>query len=741
MSTGNLAPTLFVAALGVVSFAPFFFGGRVLAPLDIVSEMYQPWRGSGEIPRVHNHFVTDTVTNFLPYRLMSHESLRQDGYVGWNPFIFGGTAQHANTMLISHEATQWLHRWLEFWPAWVLGRFLQFLLAGIGMGVFLASRGYGPGISAFGGTAYMLNQQFVAWIYFNQVVAAFCWMPWMLWALFRAREGETRAVAWAVLFLGLALLGATLQQAAFLVAVLGSLWFGWVLEQKNATPSWRRVTWLIFLAGMGGACLAAFTLEPSIQAFLENSQAGHHRGQFFYENGLGQPIFNLLASPLTAYPFLLGSVQSLDLWKLFKLEAFSIGFFGTLPMILAIIGLFSKKVPLSAKILVLVGFLVPLTPLVGYVYHRFNVIWILGGCWSACAWLAKAEEENLKQLFSRFRIPLALLGCLWLLASACLMLARGSLEPWLQEKVLGMASSSNFGFFSAWIQERASRMIDYLCIWNPWQILGLAGLILSLWGLGQIRSRSPIALLAALGVALQLSVFWWQWTTWSLPVLPYGTTPLERLLQAEVGEGGRLALDTSSRSEQFLPLNTLMPSKIPVTNGYDAMHPHGMRSPSGRTWDFPGTTHYLGSVSAPYPGTWEQIWKERDWALWRNPRPIAGNLFLKPGPRSEPLPPSAIRRPTLNTLEVVLPPGTIGVEIFSNWHRNWFWQKAGDKEWRKAGIGPGRNLEIQLPEAVAKETVVGLRYQPRLPQWVAWISAITLTVVLGWAYFGLPRPT
>ena len=39
---------------------------------------------------VHNHFVTDVVLQHIPYRMVMHESLRQDGYIGWNPFVFGG---------------------------------------------------------------------------------------------------------------------------------------------------------------------------------------------------------------------------------------------------------------------------------------------------------------------------------------------------------------------------------------------------------------------------------------------------------------------------------------------------------------------------------------------------------------------------------------------------------------------------------------------------------------------------
>lgn len=727
---------LFLLVVLAPLFSPWIFSGRVLAPLDILTELYQPWRANKGTPEVHNHFVTDAVTQYLPYRLLFHDAIRAEGGVGWNPLIFGGTAQHANTMLVCHEVTLQLHRFLDFWTAWNLGRWLQFLVAGTGMLVFLQSRKAGLGSAVFGATAFMLNHQFVAWIYFNQIVAAFCWVPWILWALFHAREGSPRFGALAATGIGLGLLGATLQQAAFLAAVLACLGLGWWWEDRHHPCRWIRTIALLFAAGLVGAGLAAFALEPNITAFWENAQAGHHRGQLGYDYGFPQPWLNLLVSPFTGYPFLFGSVQTLDLWKLFRLDLFFIGFFGTLPMGIAWVALFSRKVPLAAKAMMVCGVVIPLTPLVGYLYHRFNVVWIVGGCWAAGAWLAATDDARIRQWQLRWRGPLVAFVGVWMLVSLCLVVGRGWLEPWLQSKVLSFSSTGAFGHFTGWMQDRAARLIGYLCIWNPWQLVGLAGLLLSFWGLAWIRKSSPAALVAALGVALQLSVFWWQWTTWSQPRLPYGQTPLEQLLKHEVGTTGRLAMDPPSRGEIWLPPNTLMPAGVAITGGYDAMHPNGMRSPTGFAWDFPGTTHFLGKISGPIPKGWELVWQDGRRGLWRNPSPVGGRVYGDDLFSPALLPLENLTRPTANTLRVRLPAGASGAELFSNWRRGWFWRPQGETAWQPAELGENRTIKLYLPKPLGNEAAIELRYDPSPPSWAVVISAISLGVIFLWGFRG-----
>ena len=730
---------LLILALAVVMFSPWFVVGKALAPLDIVDQLFLPWRGSQIHPTVHNHFVTDAVLHYIPYRMLAEQALEQDGYVGWNPLLFGGTAQHSNTMLINQDWSVLIHDFLPFWSAWTLGRLGQFLLAGLGMLLFLSGRGCAPGVALFGAVGYMLNQQFVAWIYFNQVVAPFCWLPFVLWAVYLALDRSHRYLAAAAFFLALSLLGATLQQMAFVLATLFCVYLGILVDRRNDSI-FRKTTATFAIFGILGAGLVAFMLEPSIHAYFENERTGHGRGGMCYEAGVLQPVLHALASPLTAFPSLLGSTGTLDLWKVFKFDLFYVGFFGTIPMVLACLALFSRNVPSSAKLLMLAGVLVPLSPLVGFLYHRFNVLWILGGCWACCAWLSAAAPNTLRRTSAWLGGFLSLGALIWTLASFGIVIWRESLDAALQTKVLAASSSSVFGIFQDWMRSRAVGLLDYLCIWNPWQLMMLGGAAISTWGLTRLQpARGVWQFAAAAGVALQLNFFWWQWTTWSKPELVYEQPELASFLKQEVGTNGRLAVAPAPWAEAMFPPNMLMPSGVAITGGYDAIQPFGMKSLSGELWDFPGATHILGKVEDDSPKDWLELWNDGTWRVLRNP--VQGVGVITTSVEVIPLQREMFARPTLNTMTAAVPAGATKLTLYSNWHRGWKWRDPGSGEWKPVGKSDIRSVEVAFEQPLSADNVIQFRYLPSAPKWVMVITLLSMLGIVVVAFPGSRRVT
>lgn len=135
-----LAATLLLLTLIAVLFFPALFQGKLLAPLDITTCLLPPWGDSEHGPKPHNQSPSDAVSQYLPYRIFAEKSLREDGYVGWNPYEMGGYSLAANTMALPGSWPVQLHRWLPFKDAWNLGIITEFLIAGAGMLVFLRSR-------------------------------------------------------------------------------------------------------------------------------------------------------------------------------------------------------------------------------------------------------------------------------------------------------------------------------------------------------------------------------------------------------------------------------------------------------------------------------------------------------------------------------------------------------------------------------------------------------------------------
>lgn len=697
------------------------------------------------VPEVHNHFVSDAVTQYLPYALFAHASYRSEGWVGWNPLIFGGVAQHANTMSLPYEGFQQLHRFLDFWPAWHLSKLGQFFLAGLGMLVFLRSRKCDPGPALLGAAAYMLNTQFVVWIYHDWALASFCWIPWLLWSLHLAVGVNLAFLIPSALFLVLSLLGGTLQHAAFVALVLFCLWAGWLWESKGQGVMGARRTLLLVAAGLAGAGLALPMLEPCIYAYLENLQAGHTRGGLGYSGGYGQPILNFLALPLTPMPTLMGSPTNLDLWKIFKSDVFNVAAFGALPVMLAFLGLFSRRVPASARLLMWVGLLIPLTPLVGPLYHRVQLLWIFGGCWAAAAWIQQTPPDQLRQLASRLWAWLAGFSGVWLLVSLVLFGLRTYLEPLAQEKIAPSLSAGQFGVFHAWASQRIHNFFDYMLIWNSAHLLVLAGVGLCLWGLPRIlHPRGPCWMAAAAGVFLQALVFWGQWVSWSETKEDVYQRPAwVEVLQREVGPNGRLAQEAGGFAQVPFGPNTLQPSGVPVAGGYESIHPHGLRNPGKRAWEFPGTTHYLGNSDQEGPEGWRRLRSENGWSLWKNPQPDLGTIYFAGG-TTKTIGEDALERPSWNRISVRLPAGSKSMDLFSNWNRGWEW--SGDPGGAWAPTQPSRQggMRLQFDAPLSQERKIALRYNPAPPVWTLWVrafSALGLVAVVGVGIWAKPRPS
>jgi hypothetical protein len=596
----------------------------------------------------------------------------------------------------------------------------------------------------------MLNTEFVGWIYHQWALAGFCWMPWFLWALHRAREGSRRDTAFAAVFLGLALSGSTLQHMAFIAIAGGCVWAGWLLERgppedagdrehpalsRNPVRHWRD-TGIVMTAGLLGVGMAAFVLEPTIAGYLENIRAGHEREGLGYSHGLLQPLVMLLAWPLTLYPFVLGSVQTVDLTKAFLPDGLAFAFFGTMPAVLALVGLFSPRVPLAAKLLMAAGLILPLTPLGGVLYQRVSLLWILGGCWAAGVWVSAADTNTLKVVSSWCWRVLTLAVVVWGLASIVLFAFREPIQAMLVARAQSAAATSQFAMFPEWVEARAAGLLDYLVLWNPWQLSALAGLLLSVWGLIRCREVSFWPGLAfAAGVALQLSVYWAQWTTWSVERDAHVQPELARILQAEVGRSGRLAQGDGSPAEILFPPNTLVPSGVAVTGGYDSIHPQAMRNPTGKPWAFRGTTHYLGRLDGEHPEGWPQVWSDGRWALWRDPRPTPGTVVSDAG-SPVPLEPGDLKWNTLNTMQVSVPPGAQRLEIFSNWHRGWKWRADGNVKWMDSSAGPAGGIEVGFDGPGDSGRTVLLQFDPSPPDWAMVVTGLSLMVALARALPG-----
>ncbi|MBJ7424670.1 MAG: hypothetical protein JHD23_09280 [Akkermansiaceae bacterium] len=637
----SFLPPLVCLFVVLAWFSPWWIGGKNLAPLDLQSLMMSPWREGNETHFAKNHIVSDAVDQYLVYRMVAAESYAKEGWLGWSSLTYGGTAQYANTMALYYDWTMQLHRWFGFWTAWHLGLMGQVMLAVIGMYLFLRGRSISGLWAACGGLAYAANSQFVTWIYHRWALSSFCWVPWILWAIDGYRRGNRNYWAAVPVFIGMAFLGGTLQHAAIVALAVAAMWLEESILQysKSKPASQLRRLGHYAVWGLLGAGLAGMMFIPCTDAFLTSNRLGLHTGmnanaeKGIYPHGWLQPLFNLAAYPFQVFPSLLGRCNSIDLLKIFKSELFYIAYFGSLPVLIAFLAPWRKESPLLARLLIVFGLLLPLTPLVRTLYQRLFMLFILGGILAFAHFM---ENANRQRRLAVFRVTgwLVALGVTAWTSLSLLLYFKSDLLTQLRAKIIIEGKGSSFGYFGEWISQRTDHFLADLFIWSPQQLLPLLLFGASLAGLRwtaseNTRWRNKGAWIVALAIIGEVTLFGSRWIVWSDPhqYALFPATPESEVLKSKVGHEGRVTTlmhpNAHMARTPFIP-NTLSAYGIAADNGYDSIIPNGMLLPG----EFSGDADKLGRLGVSHLITWpsnpkvsldwKPVWKSSSMVLYEN---------------------------------------------------------------------------------------------------------------------------
>ena len=745
-----LAHLVFLTLL-LACFSPVWLGGKLLAPMDIQSQMYLPWRGNITVPTVHNHFASDAITQYIPYRWFAHQSLREDGYVGWNNLNYCGTPQYSNTMTTSFDWTVQLHRWLNFWDAWHLGLFLQFLIAGAGMMVFLRSQGLSPLAGLVGAICYSLNFQFVSWIYHRWALGSFCWMPLVLWALAPLLCVEwNRPRAWraiplrtflAPLLLCVAFFGGTLQHAVFVITAVVCLGLAAVIQSGPYPKAWARSLSVFAVIGLLGVGLAWIMFGPCIASFQVNQEATSRAQGFGYPGGILQPLFNIVVYPFYAFPWPLGAPNTLDLWKFFKTDLFNLPFIGFLPAVLALAAAFSKRVPLAPKLLMAAGYLVPLTPLVAPLYHRIYLVGILGAVWAFCVFLDGVERAEVR-LWSRWLTILFGVGSLvWIGVGAVVIAMNASIGTKLSEVIEKTVPAINFNVFPQWYLSRGTAFLESFPPWSaammfPWMLALVGCSLLLVFAYGRRLSRSALLVTVAVLATAELTLLASRWVTFSpresSPVaLDPGSPNLYPTSQIiddlrQAGPGVRLYTDPSIPLSVPFPPNTLSTFSIATLRGYDSIADKMMNGVGAPAVDSPrldelAVTHALVEHSLT-DSRWQFVASDGGQSLYlfSKRRP----MYLPEGDVSGNV---KVLVSTQNHRTLEIPSGAHTLRVSENWHEGWRYRQLGG-EWQVPVGNPDLSMRFSLDTQLSY--IVEMEFDPRQGDATALISAGSLIVLV-----------
>lgn len=415
----------------VVFFWKFFLNGLLPIPSDTIVGMYHPWRDviwddfTNGVP-FKNFLITDPVRQQLPWRRLAINAFTSGQLPGWNPYTHTGQPLLANFQTAAFYPLNLIFLILPFNFGWSLLIFLQPLLAGIFMYLYLRHLKLSFWAGLMGAISFVFSGFFIAWLQWGTILHVALWLPLVLLSIDKiiGGIGEKRQVrAWAlVLLLALvfSFLAGHLQTWFYLVIVaLAYLLCG----LRKAGDEKRRKSLVVFgVVFLLMAVITAVQWLPTLQLIKLSA-----RGVDLDWQSPGwfipwQHLVQFLA------PDFFGNPTTLNYWGEWNYGEF-VGYIGVMPLILAALGLMGKAgrkrlvVFLGLMMLLAFGFALP-TPWAKLPYQLkipflstsqpTRLIFIVDFCLAVLAALGMESLLKLsKKEFLKPLRPLAVFGLIY----------------------------------------------------------------------------------------------------------------------------------------------------------------------------------------------------------------------------------------------------------------------------------------------------------------------------------------
>lgn len=707
--------------LGAVTvfFIPSICGGKIIAPLDCLECVFHPFANK-PIENVHNHFVTDGVSQYIPYKRSIQTSFEEDGYIGWNPYTFNGNPISDNTMVSPGDPLNLLYAVLPFWLAWDLGIILQFFIAGCGMILLMRYFRLPLWGALLAAVSFAFYSQFVLWMY-HKWMGAMIWGPFLVWALIKYKQYIVNVPA--IIFMALTWRTGHLQSCAFAFILVACTWVANIWKTENQWPTRKiflKTTFSFLLTGILGAML-------SVDVFVDTLQ----RMSGCKDMPFGWGVNNIPTFCTLLFPTSLGIPETLDIAKMFKLDLFDIKFGGSTVFILSLIGCFNRRAPIAAKIIFITSMVITCTPLITYLYSRSTVIMALGMSWLAAWQLCDFTcVSSSPQLWKRIYLSIAIVLGIWFIASIGITLSRNELTELLTHTIKGASTGRDIGR-AAWLELRLERFLSQILIWD-WRSLMLATcLVLGVFCCSKIRPNHKNAMWMAGIVVLtfsELLIFSSSWISYSNK--PKGAyvyqAPTWMKEFKEHVKDGSVAVRNTSQDKDFLCTNHLSAYNVRLADGYETFRPIYLAplwptQYSTEDYAQAGISHIIcntrwGDVHMP---DWNLAMTNRDFKLYANPaykgRYFADDISLTPNWR------------TSNRIHLTVPPHARNLIVMESFHPGW---KAylGNEELSISSTERGA-LFITLPDNSREQDIL-IQYRTPYRWWCYFIMGTTLLALL-----------
>lgn len=322
-----------VSIIGLLGIVLLFFGqvfaGKLPVPSDSLVGLYHPWRDyyKAEYPRgvpFKNFLITDPVRQQIPWKKIVIDTWKEGNIPWWNPYSFSGTPLAANIQSAAFYPLNIIFFLFSFPTAWTLYIMFQPLMAGILLYAYLRHLGLVQIAAFMGALAWSFSGFTTAWLTWGTIVQTALWLPLILLAIDKVRNGT--GGWWSVLIFALSMtvLAGHIQVALYVVAFSV---FYYLAGLRGAAT--RHVHGRFVLAGAVALIVTIPQWAPTLSIILNSARGS---GAAWQREGFFIPWQHLVQFVV---PDFFGNPATLNYWGVWNWAEF-VGYVGTIPLLFAV---------------------------------------------------------------------------------------------------------------------------------------------------------------------------------------------------------------------------------------------------------------------------------------------------------------------------------------------------------------------------------------------------------------------
>lgn len=177
----KLLSFLFFVVLSVVFLCRFFVFGKIPFPGDLLVSFYAPWSAEYNMTTIYQG--GDVIRQLYPWKSLSIDTLKSGEFPLWNPYSFAGNPHLANIQSAIFYPFNFIFFITSKIASWVILTFLQPILSGFFLYLFLRIRKVSKLGSILGSISFSYSLFLMVWLEWNTVGHAFLYLPLAFYAI------------------------------------------------------------------------------------------------------------------------------------------------------------------------------------------------------------------------------------------------------------------------------------------------------------------------------------------------------------------------------------------------------------------------------------------------------------------------------------------------------------------------------------------------------------------------------